>query len=876
MSRDRTLHHPDRLPDTPLDRAADAVRSEVPDSATSTAARERVWARIQAETGLGGQPSRPVESCDDYQALIPAYLAGDLAAPRALLVEEHSRSCLVCRKALIAARTGAAETTPGSTPAAADSHRRWPRLLAAAAVLALTVLATGWLFQSGLPFGPAAVIAEIEAVDGALLTLADGTAVGPLEPGASLLEGQRVRTTKQSGAVLRLADGSRIEMAERAELSLDRGWSGTTIDLDGGRILVEAAKQKDGELHVATQDCQVAVVGTVFSVNHGVKGSRVSVLEGEVRVARRGGTDVLLPGDQLSTDPRLAAVPIRQEIAWSRDAERYEALLAELDALRQELVARVPQPDLRFTSRLLPVVPAETVAYLGAPNLSEALDVTYTTLRQQLAESPELARLWQEHVVASGLEEPLETLVTRVRDLGSMLGDEVVVALAGVGSGTGGVEPCPLILAEAVDARLDEHLAQEIARLEAEQGEASLTLVEDVSDLTGDPRGLLVWTGGGFLAASPCPVRLARTIEVLEAGATTAFTTTGLHARLAESYDRGVQWIGAVALDRLIDPEPGTGEARITEAGAANLEHALLERRRQGDATETRASLFFDGPREGVFSWLAAPAPMRSLDFVSAEATVALAGVTKEPVEMLADLASFLRTAGTPTPSGLEELSRELGFDVEQDLAAALGGEITVAVDGPMLQGIPWKLVLEVYDADRLQMAFEQLAERATDEGSGTRLEETTVAGQRAWTLTLGNGVEIHYLYTDGFLVAAPRNTLLARALRVRDAGGGLVASARFRDLLPRDGETHFSALFFQDTGDVSEGLEELGLPRLPTSLAFVYGHPDQLEMAMMSAGDGLGLELLFERLSQGLEEARHELMAPTAGAAPAPGGPSA
>src|SRR5947207_7856392 len=71
----------------------------------------------------------------------------------------------------------------------------------------------------------------------------------------------------------------------------------------------------------------VSVVGTIFLVNAEADGSRVAVIEGEVRV-HEGTTDTKLrPGEQVSTSRTLAARPVKEEIAWSRQADAHLAIL---------------------------------------------------------------------------------------------------------------------------------------------------------------------------------------------------------------------------------------------------------------------------------------------------------------------------------------------------------------------------------------------------------------------------------------------------------------------------------------------------------------------------------------------------------------------
>src|SRR2546423_12038576 len=91
-----------------------------------------------------------------------------------------------------------------------------------------------------------------------------GDGVVALAPGQEVGEGQAVRTGGASRAVLRLRDGSLLEMGERAELSVSARGRDTTIHLARGRIIVQAARRPTGHLRVASGECTVSVTGTVF------------------------------------------------------------------------------------------------------------------------------------------------------------------------------------------------------------------------------------------------------------------------------------------------------------------------------------------------------------------------------------------------------------------------------------------------------------------------------------------------------------------------------------------------------------------------------------------------------------------------------------
>ena len=62
---------------------------------------------------------------------------------------------------------------------------------------------------------------------------------------------------------------------------------------------------------------------------------------------------------------------------------------------------------------------------------------------------------------------------------------------------------------------------------------------------------------------------------------------------------------------------------------------------------------------------------------------------------------------------------------------------------------------------------------------------------------------EIDYTYVDNYLIAAPDLATLSAAIQSRAAGYTLAHSSTFQALLPSDGYTNFSAIFYHNIGPV-------------------------------------------------------------------------
>src|SRR6185503_10602285 len=120
-----------------------------------------------------------------------------------------------------------------------------------------------------------------------------------------------------------------VEMRAKSELLLEQAQDGVRIRLKKGSILVTAAKQHNGHLYVETKDVTVSVIGTVFLVNAEEEGSRVAVIEGEVRVKQGATERSLRKGEHVATNPKMEVPLVSKDQEWSREAETQLASLQQ-------------------------------------------------------------------------------------------------------------------------------------------------------------------------------------------------------------------------------------------------------------------------------------------------------------------------------------------------------------------------------------------------------------------------------------------------------------------------------------------------------------------------------------------------------------------
>jgi len=837
--------------DANLDRAISELRGEQPDAKTLSASAERVWQRLQTGEGAEAATSalQPIRGCADICSLLPAFHQHELPPARELIVVDHLRECVSCRSfATGRGADGATSVNWRMEPASRGFQWSLVRLSLAAATVAL-VVALVWTAQNWYFAGPPGSRARIDSIEGQAYGIG-AAGERALKVGDEIGEGEFIRTAANSHAKVRLFEGSEVEMNQRAEFAVSASRHDTTIHLDQGSIIVQAAKRHTGHLYVSAPDCMVAVTGTVFSVNSGTKGSRVTVIEGEVHVEHAGLKSILHSGDQVATTQSVGLVPVREEIAWSSDLDHELALLAEFSKLRVKL-EEIQTPGPRYESKILPLLPADTVLYVGIPNLGAAIQQANQIFEQQLSQSKVLQDWWNKSGNANQHPTPQE-LIGQVHYISQYLGDEVVITARG---SSASYEHGPVLLAEVRQPGLKDYLQNHLAdTLTNQQFKANLHVLDpqSLSSLAGDERGMIMLVRPNMLVVGGDAAAVRQMSAQLDAGAT-VFAGTDFGQRIAAIYSRGTETLFAANIGQVLTSThtPQEDSKALQNSGFNEMKYLIASRGESSSQGENRITLEFNGQRRGIASWLAAPAPMGSLDYVSSNAGAAVSFVAKQPALMLDDIFSTIGASDPNFSQSLAQTNSELGLDLRDDLARALGGELTLALDGPVLPTPSWKAVVEVNDPGALQVAIDKLVRAANREAQksnhpGVTLNQAQVGGRTFYSIQsegAGLSTECDYTFADGYMIVAPSRALLLAALQAHANGTSLARSASFRALLPSDNHANFSAMIYQNLSPILKPLssqlssgqlelvQQLAADAKP-SVFCAYGESDRIEVA--------------------------------------------
>jgi hypothetical protein len=320
-----------------------------------------------------------------------------------------------------------------------------------------------------------------------------------------------------------------------------------------------------------------------------------------------------------------------------------------------------------------------------------------------------------------------------------------------------------------------------------------------------------------------------------------------------------------MAADHAVRVQADQHQGMLEASGFANARYLIAQRKDYDGKASNTAELSFNGSRTGVASWLAAPNSIGALDFITPNAAAVAAFVSKNPAAMVDDLMQILARGNPDAANSWAKNEAELNLSIRNDLAASLGGDAALALDGPLLPTPSWKLIVEVYDPSRLQYSIGRLVDAvnrnaAQNNRVGVKLEEQK-SGRRTFYSVRSQDpslpMEVHYAFVDGYVVAAASEELVKDAISTRQSNGDkLSRSGGFLALFPSDKQANVSGLIYQNLAPVIAPIAGLlsasQLQSMQTlvansepSLICAYGGESEIELSSNSKSLGLNLKAL-------------------------------
>lgn len=547
------------------------------------------------------------------------------------------------------------------------------------------------------------------------------------------------------------------------------------------------------------------------------------------------------------------------EMPWTQDLKKYPQLQTELEQLMGKLQKNVQAPAPRGQSRLLPLLPESTVFYAAFPNYGDASHQALAIFQQELQQSPVLRDWWQ-HGELAAAGPKVEDSLEKFYQLSQYLGNEIVVSAASEGR----QGPSLLILAEVRKPGLKEFLQQMMNDLASNSKPPMRVL--DLQELAATKDGLptqepVVLVRPDFVTLS-LDVAALRTFSARLERNERPFVSIPFGQRLVQGYEGSAEVLVAADLQEILKQiPPGTDPSHkmFQRSGFADLKYLVWEHKSAAGQTTSEAELSFTGPRHAVASWLAAPAPLGSLDFVSPKAILASTVRLKNLGEIFDDVQD-LATASNPAAFAmLAQMQKGMGLSLKDDLLSQLGGEITVELDSVNPPNPVWKAIFRVDDADRLQATLNKLL--ATAPVMAQQYEEGGVTYHSLRIPSPQKAVEVGYAFVDGYLILASSHDALVEAVRLHRSGESLAKSKKFLDSLPPGHSSEASALLYEDpmammalrmrraSPEIADSLSQMHVETTP-SVICAYGEPSAIREASRSGGVDAGMVLVVAAIA--------------------------
>jgi hypothetical protein len=533
-----------------------------------------------------------------------------------------------------------------------------------------------------------------------------------------------------------------------------------------------------------------------------------------------------------------STVKPQPEIPFADDLKKYPGLLTELAHLVEALKNNVQLPPVRTESPLLPRLPMATTYYVAFPNYGETAHQTLETLQQELQASAVLRDWWQHGELSSGGPK-LQDFLEEFYEVSQYLGDELVVS-----GETGGIYEKGaasrklLIVAELRKPGLKNVLEQILK--EGSGKSQSPVRVLDLQQLTqaksGSGEQLVVLVRPDFVIAAES-LEAVRGFNAFLDARTTDFASTPFGQRLTEAYQGGTSALMAADLHTIMNRIPsGTPQNQkiFDRTGLRDAKYAVWEYRHRAQGSEGQMELSFVGPRHGIASWLAAPAPLGSLDFVSPQASIVSSVSLKNLGEIFDDIKDISSSSNPNALASLTHTEQAIHISLRDDLLSLLPGEITVEAEGFAEPKPDWKIILRTNDADHLQQTLAKML--ATVPFPAMEFVEDGITYHSLTIPSTPKPMQIVYTFAGGYLIVASSHETAAAAIRLHKSGESFAKSTKFTASLPAGYPADVSAFLYEDPAAVTA----LNLRRMSPEMADAFARlsPPTAPIVFRAYGD--------------------------------------
>ncbi|HEX3587117.1 MAG TPA: hypothetical protein VH024_14040, partial [Candidatus Angelobacter sp.] len=468
------------------------------------------------------------------------------------------------------------------------------------------------------------------------------------------------------------------------------------------------------------------------------------------------------------------------DMAWLQDALKDPGFMKAVEHLSQRLTTELQYPGPRTQSRILPRLSDAAGFYAAFPNYGQTLHQAQQIFQDELRNSPTLQDFIRKNKLDKD-EPKFEEALQKLYEISEYLGDEVVL--------TGSFkdnEPSGVMIAEVRKPGLKEFLEKMSHEWEPMAKEPLRVLdPQQLASATDRPgQSPIVLVRQDVVVVGFNTVTLRKYDAQLASGAG-AFAASVLGKRVMQAYQTGTGTILAADLQNLltlVPQSPPQARMMLEKSGFSDMKYAVVDSKLAGKNATTQLELVFNGPRRSIASWIAAPAPLGSLGFMSPASYVAEAFRLKPLTQIFDDI---IELAGPNATAMLPQMEANFNINLKQDLLSKLSGEIGFEMQTPpvppaggnsghmVMEPPKFKVILGVSDAVGLQQTLKRLLAQ-----SPVQPQERIEDGVTFYTLSTpsanGPGMEINYFFLDGYLIVATTREQAQEALRTHRSGTSL------------------------------------------------------------------------------------------------------